>query len=66
MCFADLVAQDEQKDEIARAKANFTLVALAPETVEMLELKVVPNRRTVWTRREGAGENGWDVQAVVP
>ncbi|KAI5453703.1 hypothetical protein NCC49_005522 [Naganishia albida] len=57
---------DEQKKEIARAKANFTLVALAPETVEMLELKVVPNRRTVWTRRQGEGENGWDVQAVVP
>ena len=59
-------AQDEQKEEIARAKSHFTLVALAPETVEMLELKVVPNRRTVWTRRDEAGEIKWDVQAVVP
>lgn len=41
-------------------------MALAPDTVEMLELKVVPNRRTVWTRREGAGKDVWDVQAVVP
>lgn len=58
--------QDEQKEEIARAKSNFTLVAMVPEMVEMLELKVVPNRRTVWSRRDEAGEIRWDVQAVVP
>ncbi|KAJ9123478.1 hypothetical protein QFC24_003692 [Naganishia onofrii] len=57
--------QDEQKQEAASAKANFTLVAIAPHTVEMLELKAVPNRRTVWTRPEQAGGQ-WTVQAVVP
>ncbi|KAJ9094064.1 hypothetical protein QFC21_006165 [Naganishia friedmannii] len=56
---------DEQKQEAASAKANFTLVAIAPHTVEMLELKAVPNRRTVWTRPEQAGGD-WTVQAVVP
>ncbi|KAJ9091418.1 hypothetical protein QFC19_009128 [Naganishia cerealis] len=56
---------EEQKQEAAAAKANFTLVAIAPHTVEMLELKVVPNRRTVWTRPESPGGK-WDVLAVVP
>jgi hypothetical protein len=46
------------------ANENYHLVAIAPTSFEMLELKAIPNRRTVWTKNEGGNE--WSVVSVAP
>ncbi|WWD00705.1 hypothetical protein V866_007640 [Kwoniella sp. B9012] len=54
--------QDEQKT-IDAAYDHFAIIAIAPEAVEYLELKPIPNRRTQWKRKEG-GE--WEETKVAP
>ncbi|KAB5593213.1 Transcription initiation factor TFIID subunit 2 [Ceratobasidium theobromae] len=52
----------EEKECVARALENFTLLVLEPVRLELLELGVVPNRRTRWSL-DGAE---WIERAVVP
>ena len=56
--------QDKTKAELARANDNYHLVAISPSSVEMLELKAIPNRRTVWHKQ--GGQNEWTVVSVAP
>lgn len=63
--------EDEKtKSDLARANDNYHLVAISPSSVEMLELKAIPNRRTVWHRQTGGDGNGgdgeWSVLSVAP
>lgn len=56
---------EEDKKVIAFAKSNFALVAIAPKDVELLELKVIPNRRHTWSRQDLAS-NDWKIVAQCP
>ncbi|KIJ54168.1 hypothetical protein M422DRAFT_64306 [Sphaerobolus stellatus SS14] len=56
----------EEKALVERALANFALVVLDPIQVDMVELAVVPNRRTLWTKTEREGKPVWDEQLLVP
>jgi hypothetical protein len=63
--------QEKTKSDLARANDNYHLVAISPLSVEMLELKAIPNRRTVWHRQTGGnggdgGDGEWSVLSVAP
>ncbi|WVF69642.1 hypothetical protein IAT40_004421 [Kwoniella sp. CBS 6097] len=53
---------DEQKT-IDYAYSHFAIIAIAPQAVEFLELKPIPNRRTQWRRQDDAS---WDETKVAP
>ncbi|WWC59578.1 uncharacterized protein I303_102135 [Kwoniella dejecticola CBS 10117] len=53
----------EEQKTIQNAYDHFAIIAIAPEAVEYLELKPVPNRRTQY-RRQGDGE--WEETKVAP
>ncbi|WVR04766.1 hypothetical protein IAU60_001778 [Kwoniella sp. DSM 27419] len=52
----------EQKT-IDYAYSHFAIIAIAPQAVEYLELKPVPNRRTQWKRNPNGD---WDETKVAP
>ncbi|OCF30770.1 hypothetical protein I316_07577 [Kwoniella heveanensis BCC8398] len=53
---------DEQKT-IDYAFSHFAIIAIAPQAVEFLELKPIPNRRTQWRRQ---ADGSWDELKVAP
>lgn len=55
--------QDKTKAQLEMADKNYHLVVISPETIDMLELKAIPNKRTVWTK-QSSGE--WSVVSVCP
>jgi len=60
----------DARDEATRklidaALENFALVVLEPLHVDLVELAVIPNRRTVWKKKESE-EEGWEEGLVVP
>lgn len=52
----------EEEKEIERALGNFALMFFDPVRVDWLQLGVVPNRRTVFTK----GGEDWKAKIVVP
>ncbi|WWC86778.1 uncharacterized protein L201_001657 [Kwoniella dendrophila CBS 6074] len=53
----------EEQKTIESAYSHFAIIAIAPEQVEYLELKPIPNRRTQW-KRQNNGE--WEETKVAP
>ncbi|WRT64641.1 uncharacterized protein IL334_001575 [Kwoniella shivajii] len=53
----------EEQKTIKFAYDNFAIIAIAPEAVEYLELKPIPNRRTQY-KRQSNGE--WEETKVAP
>ncbi|EJU02669.1 hypothetical protein DACRYDRAFT_106733 [Dacryopinax primogenitus] len=53
---------DAEREQTRNALANFSLFVLEPFAVEYLELKIVPNQRTMWTL-EG---QDWKKTILVP
>ena len=67
---ATLPRRADARDEATRklidaALENFALVVLEPLHVDLVELAVIPNRRTVWKKKESE-EEGWEEGLVVP
>ncbi|KDQ15609.1 hypothetical protein BOTBODRAFT_157895 [Botryobasidium botryosum FD-172 SS1] len=58
------VADGEEKKNIDEAMLNFALVVVEPMSVDLLELGVQPNQRTIWARQNG-GEV-WEERVVIP
>lgn len=55
-------AKEGDKALVEEALRNFALVVIDPHFVDHVELGVMPNQRTTYTR----GEDGWAEQVVVP
>lgn len=58
-------ANEQNKPLVIEATGNFALVVIDPSVVDHVELGVLPNQRTMYTRGE-AGEEGWAEQILVP
>ena len=56
-------ADEEEKKLVERALANVTLVLVEPTYVDWLQLRVVPNQRTLFHRRD---DESWTETIVVP
>ncbi|KAF8516295.1 pyridoxamine 5'-phosphate oxidase-domain-containing protein [Hysterangium stoloniferum] len=55
-------ATGDEKHVVEEALGNFALVVLDPTEVDLVDLVVLPNRRTVWTKKGDA----WEERIVVP